>query len=55
MIEQRQLTMQTKPRSTNFTEKQKIWAVRAMIALALLCDSYFIFDIVRILRMVYAS
>jgi hypothetical protein len=47
--------MQTKPRSYNFTEKQKIWAVRCAIALALLCDSYFMFDIVRILRMAYAS
>jgi hypothetical protein len=55
MIEQRQITMQTKPRSHNLTEKLTIWAGRAMIALALLCGSYFIVDIVRMLRMVYAS
>jgi hypothetical protein len=46
--------MQTKPCSHSFTEKQTIWASRTMIALALLCDSYFIVDIVRMLRIVYA-
>ena len=47
--------MQTKPRSHNFTEKQKIWAGRAMVAFALLCGSYFIVDLVRMLRIAYAS
>jgi hypothetical protein len=58
MIEQRQITMQTKPRShitARVMEKLMIWAGRAMIAVALLCGSYFIFDIVRMLRMAYAS
>jgi hypothetical protein len=50
--------MQTKPRSHNMArvmEKRMIWAGRAMIAVALLCGSYFIVDIVRMLRTVYAS
>jgi hypothetical protein len=46
---------ETKQRSHNFTEKQKIWVGRAMIALALLCGSYFVIDIIRTLRMIYAS
>ena len=51
-------TMQTKPRSHNTTrvmEKPAIWAGRAMIAFALLCGSYLIVDIIRMLRMAYAS
>jgi hypothetical protein len=36
-------------------EKQMIWAGRAMIALVLLCESYFIVDIVRMLNTAYAS
>jgi len=47
--------MQTKPRSHNFTEKQMIWSGWVMIALAVLCESYFIVDIIRMLRTVYAS
>jgi hypothetical protein len=47
--------MQTKPRTHNIAqpersrEKLMIWAGRAMIVLVLLCDSYFIVDIVRML------
>jgi hypothetical protein len=48
--------MQTNPRTLNTArdtessrEKLRIWAGRAMIVLVLLCDSYFIVDIVRIL------
>ena len=48
--------MQTKSRTHNTArdiersrEKLAIWAGRAMIVLILLCDSYFIVDIVRIL------
>ncbi|SDS77520.1 hypothetical protein SAMN05444158_3160 [Bradyrhizobium canariense] len=50
--------MQTKPRSHNTArvmEKPMIWVGRAMIALALLCGSYFIVDMIRMLRMAYAS
>jgi hypothetical protein len=50
--------MQIKPRShstTRVMEKLMVWAGRAMMAFALLCGSYFIVDIVRMLRMVYAS
>jgi hypothetical protein len=50
--------MQIKPRSHNTAkvmEKLMIWVGRAMIALALLCGSYFIVDIVRILRTAYGS
>ena len=50
--------MQTEPRSHNMArvmEKRTIWAGRAIVALALLCGSYFIVDIVRMLRMAYAS
>ncbi len=32
-----------------------MWARRAMIALVLVCGSYFIVDIVRILKVVYGS
>jgi hypothetical protein len=50
--------MQTKPRSHNTArvlERPMIWAGRAMIAFVLLCESYFIVDIVRMLRTAYAS
>ena len=49
--------MQTKPRSHNTArvmEKPMIWAGRAMIVFALLCGSYFIVDIIRMLRIAYA-
>jgi hypothetical protein len=36
-------------------EKPMIWAGRAMIVFALLCGSYFIVDIIRMLRIAYAS
>ena len=49
--------MQTKPRIHNTArdfersrEKLMMWAGRAMIALVLVCESYFIVDIVRILH-----
>ena len=49
--------MQTKPRIHNTVrdlegspKKPIMWARRAMIALVLVCGSYFIVDIVRILR-----
>jgi hypothetical protein len=50
--------MQTKLISHNTAramEKRMIWAGRAIVALALLCGSYFIVDIVRMLRVAYAS
>jgi hypothetical protein len=50
--------MQTKPRTHNAArvlEKPAVWAGRAMIALVLLCESYFIVDIIRMLRTAYAS
>jgi hypothetical protein len=36
-------------------EKLMVWAGRVMMAFALLCGSYFIVDILRMLRMAYAS
>jgi len=36
-------------------EKPIMWARRAMIALVLVCGSYFIVDIVRILKEAYGS
>jgi hypothetical protein len=49
--------MQTKPRIYNTVrdfersrEKLMMWAGRATIALVLVCESYFIVDIVRILH-----
>jgi hypothetical protein len=54
--------MQTKPRIHNTVrdlersrEKPMMWAGRAMIVLVLVCESYFIVDIVRMLRVVYGS
>jgi hypothetical protein len=46
--------MQDSRNKSRIREKLMIWAGRAIIALALLCVSYFIFDIVRILRIAYA-
>jgi hypothetical protein len=50
--------MQINARSHNtaqILEKLTIWAARAMIAFALLSGSYFVVDIVRMLRTAYAS
>ncbi len=54
--------MQTKPQIHNTVrdserspEKLMMWAGRAIIALILVCESYFIVDIVRILRVAYGS
>jgi hypothetical protein len=50
--------MRTEPRFHNIgriMEKRPIWVGRTMIALVLLCESYFIVDIVRMLRTAYAE